>query len=126
MKPGQAENLLDVEQLVALADLDDPGEAVGYLAWLHDQFAGDARQSLERMRELSRRGDALMLAREAHRLKGSSGSLGAARFSLDCLEIECRARSAGVVGVNELIDAAQRRLGATVGALRDLAGMSAG
>lgn len=112
------EPLLDLEQLRALADLESEAGAFGYVAGLYELFAGDARQTLKRMRELLRCGDARSLMREAHRLKGSSGSIGAAGFSRSCREIEFCARMAGA-DLDRWIDNAQSQLDETVSALRD-------
>ena len=121
---SRTEILLDRDQLRRLADLADASDAA-FLAGLYELFTGDARETLERMRELVRTGDAARLAREAHRLKGSSGSIGAAGFSRGCLAIERRARELGAAGLEGpiaeaqlLLDEAQRLLEATLAELR--------
>jgi HPt (histidine-containing phosphotransfer) domain-containing protein len=115
---GAGEILLDLEQLRALADLEADASGVRYLTGLYELFAGDARQALERMRAWSRQGDASALAREAHRLKGSSGSIGASGFSRHCRDIEACARMQGE-DLDAHIDQAMRQLETTVSALRD-------
>ena len=109
--------LLDLEQLRALSEMVDGPDDLPLRA-LYDVFADDARRSLEHMRELWRCGDAQLLAREAHRLKGSSGSIGAAGFSRGCREIEHCAKQA-CEDLEGRIDHAQRQLEATLSALRE-------
>lgn len=110
-----ARGLLDQQQLRAVAQL---GAEDGYVLRLYDGFAHDARRALERMRRYAECGEAALLAREAHRLKGGSGSLGAAAFSRGCQAIERRARERGVAGLEGPIDEARRLLEATLAALR--------
>ncbi len=59
---------------------------------LLDAFVADARRTLVRMAELARRGDVAAIAAEAHRLKGSSASVGATRLSAECRALEQAAR----------------------------------
>jgi len=112
-----ADELLDLEQLQALGEMDE-GPGALQLRLLYDVFAGDARHALERMRELWRRGDLPSLAREAHRLKGSSGTIGAAGFARGCRDIEFCAKQGGK-DLTDRIDHAQRQLEATLRALRE-------
>lgn len=86
---------------------------------LAEIFAADARGALERMRACARKGDAGTLAREAHRLKGSSGTLGALRLAGECLEIERRARAGGCADLEARVDGALTLLDATRGGIRD-------
>jgi HPt (histidine-containing phosphotransfer) domain-containing protein len=113
----ESQSLLDLEQMRALAELDD---GAGYLRELFALFADDAQQALRHMSELLRRGDAQSLVREAHRLKGSSGSIGAAELSRCCLEIEYCARGlrGTEVDLTQCISLAQRRLDETLSAVR--------
>ena len=115
--PNRGDLLLDRAQIRRLADLGDASGA-RFLLNLYELFTGDARSTLERMRELARAGDGARLAREAHRLTGSSSSIGASGFSRGCLEIERRAREHGVAGLEGAIDEARRLLEATLAALR--------
>ena len=120
--PRSDAGLLDLEQLRAVAQL---GGEDSYLRRLYDGFADDARRTLARMREYAVCGEAVSLAREAHRLKGGSGSIGAVGFSRGCQEIERRARQLGTLDVKGpiaeahlLLDEAQRLLDATLAELR--------
>jgi HPt (histidine-containing phosphotransfer) domain-containing protein len=108
---------LDEDLLALLADLRD-ASGTRILAGMYEDFDGDARASLARMRELASREEREALAREAHRLRGSGGSLGARGFAEDCLEIERRARDAGGSRLEASVEKAGRRLEATMGALR--------
>lgn len=76
----------------------------GFMADLMEGFASDARAALERMRACARSGDAPLLAREAHRLKGSSGTVGAVALAGECLEMERRARGGSCAGVEAKVD----------------------
>jgi len=112
-----AGGLLDLEQVRALADLEDTSGEWN-LSKLFELFAFDASEALERMDELARSGDAQALERMAHRLKGSSVSIGAAGFSRDCREIELGAgRADGDLPLR--IEHARHQLDATLGALRE-------
>ncbi|HSN33875.1 MAG TPA: Hpt domain-containing protein, partial [Ideonella sp.] len=78
--PEELLNLQTVHELVAV----EAESGIAFVAGLVEAFACDAREALERMRHCARAGDVERLAREAHRLKGSSGSVGAARLSGEC------------------------------------------
>lgn len=88
-----------------------------FVARLLEAFAVEARAALERMRACARAGDTERLAREAHRLKGSSGSIGASRLSGECralertaLEGKCEALEARIDHALDVLDASQRRM----------------
>lgn len=95
----------------------DSGSA--FVLELVEVFAADARGSLERMRGCARSGDADALVREAHRLKGTSGTLGALRLAGECLEIERRARAGQCDGLEERVEGALTLLDATRGGILD-------
>jgi len=109
--------LLDRDQIRLLTDLGDESGAI-FLAKLYEVFSGDARATLGQMRDLARCGDRAQLVRVAHRLKGSSSSIGATGFSRGCLEIERRARLQETAELDGPIDEALRLLDATLIALR--------
>lgn len=110
-----SEGLLDLDTVRELAELD--GQAGAPLALeLLEAFAADARRTLLRMRVCAWLGDATTLAREAHRLKGSSGSVGAARLQAECLALERCARAGDLgelIGLEERIEHALDVLQAT-------------
>ena len=113
--------LLDLEQLGALSELDSEDS---YLRRLCEQFTVDASRALEQMRNHLAQGDTTAFAREAHRLKGSSASIGAVGFSRGCQEIEHYARASHAAALvdgqaaSQRIEWAQSQLDATVLALR--------
>jgi HPt (histidine-containing phosphotransfer) domain-containing protein len=117
MSRAATDGVLDLEQLRALSEMVEGPDDLPLRA-LYEVFADDARRSLERMRELLRCGDAKSLAREAHRLKGSSGTIGAAGLSRGCRDIEFCAKQAGE-DLERRIDHAQRQLEAALNALRE-------
>lgn len=108
--------LLDLQQVRLITELGESA-GPGFVARLYAIFGGDARAALERMRALAQSGESALLASEAHRMKGSGSSVGAAGFSRGCLEIERRARRRGIEGIEGPIDEAQRLLDATLAAL---------
>ena len=99
-------NLQIVRELLAV----EAKSSTPFMGGLLEAFAGEARAALERMRACARAGDAERLAREAHRLKGSSGSLGAARLSGECLALERSARAGRCDALEAHIDRALRVL----------------
>src|SRR5262245_14862864 len=84
--------LLDFEVIHDLAEVTSDSGA-GFLRNVLERFAVDAQDCIERMRQHARSGDTASLAREAHRLKGSSGTIGAILLAAECLEIEQSARA---------------------------------
>jgi len=107
-----------MERQVPIDELFDL-QAVGELATLHrtqgeefmrgllELFAADAHRALVRMRVSAWMGDAAALLREAHRLKGSSGSFGAKRLAAECFAHERCAREGELgelVGLEERIE----------------------
>lgn len=80
---------------------------------LMEMFVGDARTALERMRRHVLSNDAAALAREAHRLKGSSATVGAIRLAASCLAIERSAKNGICAGLETNIDGALDILDAT-------------
>lgn len=84
-----------------------------FMAALLDAFAAEARAALERMRACIRAGDAQRLALEAHRLKGSSGSMGAEQLYGECVVLERTARQGKCDALEERIDHALRVLDAS-------------
>ncbi len=75
-----------------------------FVARLLEAFVAEARMALERMRACARAGDTQRLAREAHRLTGSSGSIGASLFSGECRALERTAREGKCEGLEAHID----------------------
>ena len=111
-------DLLDFELLGDLTELEDGPEGP-YMARLLEDFAADARTAIARMRRLAGRGKACAIAREAHRLRGSSGSIGAPGLAQGYGELETRARSGATGVLAAEIEATARLLDQTVAALQD-------
>jgi HPt (histidine-containing phosphotransfer) domain-containing protein len=104
--------LLDLGVIRELADVTADSGFI-FLRDVLEGFAADARGSLRRMQGHVRIGDAASLAREAHRLKGSSGTVGAIRLADECLEIERAARAGICTGMEPRIEQALDVLDAT-------------
>jgi HPt (histidine-containing phosphotransfer) domain-containing protein len=85
----------------------------GFLRSVLERFAADALDCLARMRRFAGSGDAESLAREAHRLKGSSATVGATLLAAACLDIERAARAGACAGVEPDIERARDVLDAT-------------
>jgi len=111
------EKLLDLEVVMDLIGVT--AEDAGFIADLMRSYAADARQALERMHGYARVGDCAALAREAHRLKGSSGTVGAAQLARECLEIERAARGGTSRGLECNIGHAAAVLEATRGRMTE-------
>jgi len=109
MRDGE---LLDLEVIRELADVTADSGCT-FLRSVLESFAADARGALKRMHGHARTGDATALAREAHRLKGSSGTVGAIRLAGECLEIERAARAGTCTGMEPRIEQALDVLDAT-------------
>jgi len=105
-------DLLDLGVIRDLADVTADSGCV-FLRSVLERFAADARGGLQRMHGYARSGDATSLAREAHRLKGSSGTVGAIRLAGECLEIERSARAGVCTGMEPKIAQALDVLDAT-------------
>jgi len=78
-----------------------------------ERFASDACGCIERMRRHARNGDTASLASEAHRLKGSSGTVGAILLAGACQEIERSARAGICTGMELRLEQARDALDAT-------------
>lgn len=104
--------LLDFDVIRDLAEVtSDSGTE--FLRRVLEIFTADARDCLERMRRHVHHGDAASLAREAHRLKGSSGTVGAILLAVECREIERSARAGLCTGLEPKIEQARDVLDAT-------------
>jgi HPt (histidine-containing phosphotransfer) domain-containing protein len=111
--PSHAEEhppLLDRSVIADLRDLD--GEVLSELIILY--FDGAATQLAE-LESAVARGEAAELARAAHKLKGSSATLGAARVSQLAGELESRARGGEAGDAEQLV----RRLAGAIEESRD-------
>jgi HPt (histidine-containing phosphotransfer) domain-containing protein len=111
------EKLLDLQTVKDLVDAT--AEDAEFLADLLRTYASDARRALERMGAHARSGDCTALAREAHRLKGSSATVGAARLARECFTIEHAARRGASRGLEINIHNASAVLEATHGRMAE-------
>jgi len=73
-------------------------------------FVEECPAAMKEIRQALGNGDAHLLDRLAHTLKGSSASLGANRVSQASLVLEMRARSAALQNAGELIDSLQAEI----------------
>ena len=64
----------------------------GGIPKLLEGFAADARRTLKQMHNLAKKGHAAAIAYEAHRLRGSSASVGAVRLAAEFVALERSAR----------------------------------
>ena len=96
------------ELMGVVADSDNK-----FMLELFDVFVRDAAAALERMRCSVLANDAPSLAREAHRLKGSSATVGAIRLAAACLAIERSAKNGVCYGLEPQMDGALAILDAT-------------
>lgn len=106
------EGLLDLETVRDLAECGGGG-GTAFALELLEMFAAEARRALLRMRVCAWLGDTAALAREAHRLKGSSASMGAARLAAECVELERRAYEDCAEGLEARVEYALNVLEAT-------------
>jgi HPt (histidine-containing phosphotransfer) domain-containing protein len=86
------------------------------------QFADTGPSLVAALRAQCDAGDAESVWRTAHSLKSSAATLGAARLSRRCAEIEALAREAGTMPVRELLDALDSDLAAAQSELKELIG----
>ena len=106
------DELLDLQTVRELLAVEEKSGR-RFMTHLLESFTHEARAALERMRACARSGDAERLAREAHRLKGSSGSIGAARLCGECRVLERNAREGKCEALEERIDQALQVLDAS-------------
>jgi CheY-like chemotaxis protein/HPt (histidine-containing phosphotransfer) domain-containing protein len=105
--------LLDETILIELEALGD-----GVLASLVSLYEGDAAACVSELAEAVAGGDADGLARTAHRLKGSSRTVGAAGVGAIAEELELHAKAGGLAAAGSLVAALERGLADTTEAFR--------
>jgi PAS domain S-box-containing protein len=84
--PGPSSDVIDGDQLASLRALDG-GDGV-FLSDLLESFLTSSAQALKALAASAAAGDALALAREAHRFKGEASTLGATGVAALCAELE--------------------------------------
>ena len=124
-RPGAADGRdgaarpVPVADAAVLAQLGDPaaGGDPAFLAEVAAIFLGETPDRLGVMRDALARGDGGALARTAHMLKSSCGSLGLRRMQALCGEIEARGRRGEADGAGPLLDSLRDELGHAEAAL---------
>jgi DNA-binding response OmpR family regulator/HPt (histidine-containing phosphotransfer) domain-containing protein len=108
-RPGLAEGPVALDVVAELRELmgqmgNEP------LQQLNDVFLQSSRNHLTSMRAALADGDANELSREAHRLRGACGSVGAQRMASVCAAIEERAKAADLAPVDDLLKQLEHEL----------------
>jgi len=88
---------------------------------LLEKFCADALLQIEGMRDAAASSNAEAMRKCAHKLKGSSGSLGAKMLAKICHRMEERARSGNLEGADEAVDAIASCLDEVIDVIKDLA-----
>ncbi|MGB8658404.1 MAG: response regulator [Candidatus Zixiibacteriota bacterium] len=89
---------LDLE--AALGRLDNDR---AFCTEMIQEFLSHVPKQLQILEEAAKKGDAKMVEREAHSLKGAAGNLGARRIAKPALKLELLARTGDLSGAEELI-----------------------
>jgi DNA-binding response OmpR family regulator/HPt (histidine-containing phosphotransfer) domain-containing protein len=101
-RPGPAEPPIDMDVVSELRELMT--EAGGHpLQQLNEVFVSLAEKQTRSMHDAYSRADGEALARDAHRLRGTSASMGARRVTAVCAMIEERSRAGDLDPVAELL-----------------------
>jgi signal transduction histidine kinase/DNA-binding NarL/FixJ family response regulator len=91
---GDDDGLLDASMVASLHSLaTNPAVGPKQIGEMLTTFRYDADAMLTSLHEAAAAGDLAGVAREAHRLAGGSGTVGAGRFRLVCKEIEYHAKA---------------------------------
>jgi HPt (histidine-containing phosphotransfer) domain-containing protein len=104
--------LLDLQVIQEIVGVTADSEGT-FMVQLLQTFVSDAHDALARMQHHAHAGDSAALAREAHRLKGSSGTVGATQLAGECRAIEHTARAGSCAGLDSSIEQARQVLDAT-------------
>jgi len=96
-EPDQRDSPVDLRQIEELGDQD-------FMTELLQAFYAEANVILRRMREAEPQEDGIVLARAAHALRGSSGTVGAHRLFAVCLQLETAAHEHDLTAVPGLLD----------------------
>lgn len=94
----------------ALGALDNLGENIGLLKEITDLFLEKAPQQIQKMKEAFSCGDASLLERHAHTLKGGSSSIGAGKFSDEAFRLELAARGGDMDKCGLLLEQVEREM----------------
>ena len=107
---------LDRTTLEQLRDLERSGSP-GFFSELADLFVRQAAEQLDSFRRSVAAQDAAGLARSAHTLKGSCGSIGAFAMMELCKRLEVAARASAWPEAGPLVDGLQKEFVRVRGAL---------
>jgi len=88
-----------------LANIHALGRDGDFLRRLANEFAMCAKQDLQRLQMAVAAANAEQTSEAAHRLKGSSGTIGARHFAALCQKLETAARAGQLEGASELLAA---------------------
>jgi HPt (histidine-containing phosphotransfer) domain-containing protein len=95
---------LDPDVLASIHALDGDG-GTGFLRRLASSFADGAEQDLHRLQTAIAAANAEEVREAAHRLKSSSGTVGALHFASLCQKLETAARAGRLDSAGELLTA---------------------
>ncbi len=93
---------IDKVVLARLREFEDQ-DAPHFVAELIDSFLADTPPKLDTLQMSINNGDGVALARAAHNLKGSTGSLGAIRMMALCRELEDTAKQDSLALASEIL-----------------------
>jgi two-component system sensor histidine kinase/response regulator len=105
--PGQSEPPMDLEQ--AVNEFEGDKELLGEVL---KEFVDNVLRQIETIREALQRGDAEVVRREAHSIKGGASNLTARQLAETALELETLAKSGSIVegrdNLDRLVDESDR------------------
>lgn len=104
------------EALTALRELREAGEP-DPLAELIDTYLADTPERLNDLQRALSEGNAALMRRVAHSLKGSSSNFGADRMVELCRQLEELARDGHLEGATDLVNAVETKFTAVKAAL---------
>lgn len=107
------EHLFDLEQFNEMKMITG-----AQFAPLLEKFFIDSKLQIKGMREAAQANDAESMRKCSHKLKGSSGSIGAKVLSKVCHRLEDRARSGNIDGADEAVESIDMCLDEVIVALR--------
>jgi two-component system sensor histidine kinase/response regulator len=99
--PTGSEHVKPIDLEVALNRFGDDKE---FFKEMVDEFLNYAPKQLEILTKAIERGDAKVVEREAHSIKGASGNLGAKHIADLSLQLELLGRTKDLAGAEEIID----------------------
>jgi HPt (histidine-containing phosphotransfer) domain-containing protein len=105
--PGRSEPPMDLEQ--AVNEFEGDKELLGEVL---KEFVDNVLRQIETIREALQRGDAEVVRREAHSIKGGASNLTARQLAETALELETLAKSGSIVegrdNLDRLVDESDR------------------